>query len=317
MTTQVEFIRFPFSVISGDIIEGHAVARGRQSFAPTKRIQRTKVTVEEEEPPPPTFSEEELEAAKEEAYRHGFEDGEKKGLAYAQSDVAKIEQAALDQVPHIIEQMKSIFASYNQFAVEQKQSLPQLSLALAKKICGDLPPEYLLEQVVHYTTECIEQMLGEPELHVYVHPALTDRVEQRLAQQFANSHEPGDVLIHSDDALALSDCRVEWRAGGMEYVHGTILEQLETLVASISHSAGQRDDAAPANHEEPVLDDVVSDAIAQQLADDDIPPIPEDPQPTANEEIHTAGEQGSVIIPDNDAADSPSDDTTPPTNNES
>lgn len=296
-----EFERFPFAIASGTIDAASIIAR-ESGFIPTRRIQQIiDEVVEEAPPPPPTYSEEELQAAKEDAYRDGFNDGEKKGLAFAQSEIANIEQAALEQIPQIIEQMQSAFATYEQFASQQKQVLPQLALALAKKICGHLPPEHLLEQVVRHTTECIEVMLGEPQLHVFVHPSLCDKVEERLASHFANHHEPGDVIIHADGALAMSDCRVEWKSGGMEYSHDAVLAQLDELVAGISSqdvtvkSVSAEDIALVTEDIEPELNDVVSEAIAQQLSVDDIPPIPEDPAPR---EPMQAAEQSHMIVPD-------------------
>ena len=305
---QVEFERFPFS-ITGLGAEADGTVIGRDTFVPTKRVEKI-IKKEEEElpPPPPTFSEAELEQAKEEAYRKGFNDGENKGKSWADSEIAKTEQAALELTPKIIEHAAELFERYNQFATEQKEAALQLSLTIAKKITNSLPDEHFFEQVAQHTIKCTEKMLGEPEIHIYVHPTLSDKMEQRLASHFASSHEPGDVIIHSEATLELFDCRIEWASGGMEYKHGSVQKQLEEIIEDFSQSIAsqppkqetpqvtpenaeaaineQQDKAStdgdvptqPETIEEDVpVNDAVANAIASQLADDNIPPIPELP----------------------------------------
>lgn len=292
--TQAGFERFPFLVASGDAATGEIIAR-EKTFVATRRIEKViEVVQEEEPPPPPTFSEEQMREAEEIGYRKGFDDGEKKGLAHAESEIAKIEQAALDVLPSVKTQMKSVLTHYNLFLREQQQALPKLALALAKKLYGDLPPEHLLEQLTGHVTSCLEMMLGEPELHVYVHPDIGDKMEERLAAHFANSHEPGDVLIHKDAALKLGDCRVEWLTGGMEYRSGEVLAKLETIVNDLSNSAVSNPQHTLINLDgDPELNDAVAGAIAGQLADDEIPPIPQ----TAIEPANGTAEHTNIVDP--------------------
>lgn len=299
--TRAEFERFPFSFTGTNIAPGELIARDK-SFIPTRHIQNIiEEVAEEEEPPPPTFSEQELKEAEEIAYRKGFDDGERKGLSFAQSEVAKIEQAALDMLPNLTRQMQQILAHYTEFTGQHKQMLPKLSLAIGKKLYGELPPEHMVSQLEKHTIACIEVMLGEPELHVHVHPDLSDIMEQRLAAHFANSHEPGDVLIHKDEKLALSDCRIEWRTGGMEYSANKIMHQLEALVESISASATNDHQVTLLNTDGEDNSDVshaVAGAIAGQLAKDEIPPIPEDPMDKSNPTGGNGIAQTTHITPD-------------------
>ena len=318
---QAEFERFPFSLTGLDPEAGGTII-GDKTFIQTKRIQKIIKKVEEDlPPPPPTFNEQELQEAKEEAYRRGFNDGENKGKSWADSEIAKTEKAALALTPKIIEHAEELFERYNQFAIEQKEAALQLSLAIAKKMTASLPDEHFFEQVAQHTIECTEKMLGEPEIHIYVHPTLSDKMEQRLAKHFANSHEPGDVIIHAEEALAQLDCRIEWASGGMEYKQGSVHAQLKEMISDLSQSmaAQQASDAAADNSSEDLetqpsdnvaaanagarafsvpprggasanaptqpeapkpdapIDNAVADAIASQLADDQIPPIPELP----------------------------------------
>lgn len=270
-----------------------------KDFVPTTRPKaKEEIVKEEEPPPPPTFSEAELQAAKEEAYRKGFNDGEKTGKAYAHSDIAKTEQACMEIMPHLAAQIKTMASQYNQFVLEQKTLLPQLTLAIAQKILGDVPPEHLAEQISQKVIACVEAMLGEPEIHIYVHPQLSDVIESRLAKHFANSHEPGDVLIHADDAIPLTDCRVEWRNGGMTYSPGQALSKMQTIIDEMCQSVAH-------THEEMTVPDVdvdinaaVKDAIDRQLAYDDIPPIPESAPEAEASASKDAATHNQPITPD-------------------
>lgn len=211
---------------------------------------------EELPPPPPTFNEAELQAAKDESYRSGFIDGEKKGLAVAESEMAQVDRQIHALMKPLSETMLSVFRHYDHFVLQQKQATAQLAGAIAKKIAGEALRESPLPNIEQVCIRCIEQMLGEAEMHIYVHPALADQLEEKLVKHFSRSHEPGNVLIHKDDGCDTRSCRIEWKHGGLHYDPASIMSAMDQLVAGIAGATAQmHEEITPTNilHDLPAL----------------------------------------------------------------
>jgi flagellar assembly protein FliH len=230
----MQFERITLKPFTAGVVVNSDVAT-RKVFVPQYgRRHVVEEPVEELPPPPPTFSEAELQAAREEGYRNGFNDGEKKGLAFAESEIAMVDKNIHALMQPIADKVVGLFVHYDQFIKQQKQSMPSLAFAIAKKVAGEALQQHALANIEHVSMQCIDRMLGEPELHIYVHPTLSDALEAKLIKHFAGSHEPGDVLIHKDEALDLSACRIEWKHGGLNYNPSDILAEMERTTAGIA-----------------------------------------------------------------------------------
>lgn len=235
-------------------------------------------------PPPPTFSEAELKAAEQDGYRKGFLEGEKQGKLFAESEIAMIEKNTHALLQPLAEQILSMFAHYNQFIMLQKKNLPKLALAIAQKASKETMSHQAILHVESTTIACIERMLGEPELHVYVHPELSDALEDKLARHFANSHENGDVLIHKDEKMLLGACRIEWKNGGLEYTPETFWNNMHTLIESVAAAELQ-------THEEINADSVLNQLETVAIPDHAAPSEAEtvaDIQPELEAEVNAA-----------------------------
>jgi len=254
----MQFERITLRAFTPGVVVNSDIAT-RKVFVPQYGRRHMEEALKEElPPPPPTFSEDELQAAREEGYRRGFNDGEKKGLTFSESEMAIVDKNIHELMQPIAEQVVALFAHYDQFIVQQKQSMPSLAFIIAKKVAGEALQGNALANVEHVARQCIDRMLGEPELHIYVHPTLSDILEIKLTKYFASSHEPGDVLIHKDDALELSACRIEWKHGGLTYDPATILEEMERTAAGIA--------AAEAHmHEEITAETVLLSAPSREV----------------------------------------------------
>lgn len=247
-------------------------------------------------PPPPTYSEAELQAARDDGYRKGFNDGEKQGLSVAQSEMAMVDQNIRELMQPLAEKLHMLFVHYDQFILAQKQSTPLLAGAIAKKIAGDALHAAPMANIEHKCIECIDQMLGEAEIHVYVHPSLSDALEDRLVKHFAQSHEPGNVLIHKDEALETSACRIEWKNGGLQYNPTNLMAQMDTLVLGI------------AGAEEHTHEAVTPENIADKV---ELPPLAVNESHTSETVAETDGmAANSAALEDNDevALEAPSAD---------
>lgn len=190
-----------------------------------------------EPPPPPTFTEAELKNAEQEGYRKGFLEGTKEGQLQTQSEHAEIERLLTGAVEQLYAQVQGVITEYNRFVEMQKEELPRVALAIARKVAGvalDTNPLPLIESLV---IACVERMLGEPHLTVTVNDRLSDMLETRLIAHFEHSSEPGEISIQGDANFAPGDCRIEWAGGKAEHNTEQLWQQMQAIIQEMVESA--------------------------------------------------------------------------------
>jgi flagellar assembly protein FliH len=108
--------------------------------------------------------------------------------------------------------------------------LPDLALAIAKKIIGRELKHTPLSALRETVVECVSRLIDEPRIIIYVHSELMQPMQTELRQIAQNEGFPGVLEVRSDDQLAQTDCRIEWRNGLVERQLGQLLSQVETLL---------------------------------------------------------------------------------------
>ncbi len=160
-------------------------------------------------PPEPTFSREELAAAE----AKGREEGHAAGLAEAVS--AHDEQVA-KTLAAISETLAALLAAKDAMMREGERETVELTRSIIGKLFPTLQKCDGLAEVVTLVGACLRESVSEPRLVVRVPDALFEKAQQRLTPMTAATGFPGKLIILADEALAGSDCRVEWADGGAE-----------------------------------------------------------------------------------------------------
>lgn len=184
-------------------------------------------------PPPPSFSEAEMKQAEQDGYRKGFGEGEKEGKLIAQSAQAQADRAICDVLEPLTGNIQKLFDDYNAFVSTQKAALPPVALAIARKVAGkslEGDPLPVIEQAV---TACLDQLLGEPSITITVHESIATALETRIGEYFAGSQDPGEINIEGDADIAPTDCRIEWKKGGMARDTARLWQEMETIIQGI------------------------------------------------------------------------------------
>ena len=188
-------------------------------------------------PPPPSFSEEDMHAAKQEAYRKGFDDGVREGHAQAQNEQAEIDRQINAHIERFASAVGPLLADYHRFVLEARQTTPSLALAISRKITADVLSEQACALVEAVTRQCCQAMLGEPKLKVTVPAGWKPTLEAKLMQLAASQSPAADMVVCADEALAPTDCRVEWQHGFMERNTEKLQALVEKTIADMVASA--------------------------------------------------------------------------------
>lgn len=218
-------------------------------------------------PPPPTFSEAEIKAAEQDGFRRGFLEGTKEGQMQAQSEQATVNEQLTGTVAQLASELHVLLADYTQVIAEQKAEMPKLALAVARKVAAKALSENAAALVEATVMECVERILGEPQIVVTVAAPLAASLEHRLIAHFAGNQDPGEITIQGSPDMGLSDCRIEWAGGRAERNSAALWQDIEAIIDDMV--AGGR----PAK---PIKEAPAADAIVET------PPI--EPTPDSNPE---------------------------------
>lgn len=186
------------------------------SFDPEVRRpepRRPEPAPEPEAPPPPSFSEQELEAAREAAFREGLEQGREQALAEAREAAEAAGARALTLLAERLKQaLEQLDAQREAATVEVLGS----AMAVLRKLFPLLGERHGLTEIEGLVRGCLERLHEEPRVVVRAPDALLDALRGRMDELKLEAAYEGRVVLLADDGLGPADARIEWADGGAE-----------------------------------------------------------------------------------------------------
>ena len=231
--------RFNFPEFFEGVAPGVTAAGTKQFFAnPSKERVRPA--------PPRIITEDDLKAAERDGYKKGFVEGVEDGRKQAQS-----EQHATDlQVESLLEgftaQVAPMFDDYRNMALELKEHMPKMALAVAKKVAAQALDEQSHELIYSMVSNACETMLHEPKITITVHESIADTLALKLKHLAERMPAATQLIIMRSPDMVVSDCTIEWQHGSLERSTQHICKQIEATIdnliaASVRDSKQQLD----------------------------------------------------------------------------
>lgn len=172
-----------------------------------------------------TFGQEEVDqmvlAAEEKAYERGFK--------AAISEQEKVQTMLLDSMNN---RLMTILADVNTQGSEQEQNALRFAVSLVKKMLPSLESEVAVKEVENFVTENFKNFAKEANLSFSFHPDMIGYIAPQLSKIAERNDFEGKIAIHKDANLSLSDCKVEWKNGGVERSVSHSLSQVDNLLDS-------------------------------------------------------------------------------------
>jgi flagellar assembly protein FliH len=181
---------------------------------------------EEEEETLPTFSEEELEAARDEAFQSGL----KAGLQEALTGIEQKVSATLDVLVTSIGRIGEKQTQANELISRETM---ELAVAAVRKLFPRLAERGGKEEVEKFISDIMSRLLEEPHLNINVSEALRAEIQRHLDDVSQRIGFTGKITISSDNTLGPADCRVKWSEGEAEKLTESILREIEALAGSL------------------------------------------------------------------------------------
>lgn len=174
-------------------------------------------------PAAPTFSEEEMAAARKQAYDKGKHDGVAEALA-------GIEQKISVSLNKIGNEVGSLFSTQRTNNDALAQDAAHLALAVAKKLFPRLHETHGLGEIVGVTEEILAHLIREPRLVVLVNEMHADTLRTRLLDFLGKRGFSGNLELRGDSTLGAGDCRIEWMGGDAARNTATLFAEIETVI---------------------------------------------------------------------------------------
>ena len=170
-----------------------------------------------------TYTEDEmkemLRQAEETAYNRGVED--------IKNSIEEKQNILLEDIKN---QLMTIFASLDEKKSSLETSALKFAVSVIEKILPTIEKERAEKEIKNFLSENFANFSSQEALSFSFHPDVLSHVSgsiRRLAEQ--NDFE-GKISVHKDPTLGLSDCRVEWKSGGVERKASSIMDKVKKLI---------------------------------------------------------------------------------------
>jgi len=189
-----------------------------------EEVEEEKGDSEADQPGPeimiPMFSEEDLEAARQEGFNIGKENGSTETLA-------GIENTISDALSRIADQISELFNRQSEF----NQEITSESILLIKNVNRKLFPvmnkQGALDEVVEFSQDLLSKFLTEPRITIRVHEEIAEPLKQRVLQFLEGRNFHGDLMVSGNEDISAGSCQVEWSSGSAERNPEMLLSEIE------------------------------------------------------------------------------------------
>jgi len=224
---------------------------------------------------PPTFTVEEMEAAKEEAYARGRQEGMDDAMAGIEQQVARTLDAVFSRLPKVFEQHKA-------WSREIETDAARLGIAVIRRLAPELVKEKELPEVEAVIREAFGFLTEQPKVMIRVSKDLEEALSGKVELMASRVGYEGQVVLVGDPELPVDDCRISWQAGAVERSLDDVWSQIDQIVGRVLTGAPSRErGSAPA---EPAPEPAGAPADAPVEPTDHPEPAADDPAPAGDVE---------------------------------
>lgn len=183
----------------------------------------------EPEPEPETqiietgYSESELAEAVKKAEAEAYE----KGYNAAVDENARQQNILLEDIKN---QLMMIFAGLDDKKSEVESSSLKFAVQAVRKILPTLEKERAEAEVKNFLADNFANFAMQESLSFAFNPDMVPSVASGLSRLAEQNDFEGKIAVHKDKSLGLSDCRVEWKNGGVERNASKMLNKIEALI---------------------------------------------------------------------------------------
>jgi flagellar assembly protein FliH len=173
----------------------------------TSKTCEGKANQEDSEGGVPTFSQADVDAAREEGFAAGKEEGIRAAANTTQHRIT-------ESLTALMERLSELFRMQDEANTDTARNAITVAITIARKMFPDLASRNALGEVERAAEMAMEKMLNDSPVVVRVNPELRHPLAERIDAHTAGTAAEGRVTVSGDADLPVGDCRIEWRDGG-------------------------------------------------------------------------------------------------------
>ncbi len=177
----------------------------------------------EANPPAPTFSEDEMLAAKAQAWAEGHAAG-----------LAEAEQSQAAKLNTLTENLAAEISGIHIHQDVANERLAADACELGVRVSKHLLPAYAekhgLDEVRSVLTECFENLAHSAKIVITTAPENRETLEEHVQNLAARSGFEGRLLLLEDNSLGPAEISVNWDGGGLERSEEMIWNRLDQVM---------------------------------------------------------------------------------------
>lgn len=177
------------------------------------------------------FSQEDLDAAKQEAFTQGKLEGQAEGHKAAWDEAMhSIEKQTADGLELILEQLRALTPIAAETAEKSYAAAVELAMAVCRKVVPTLCKEHAADEIRLLLEKNFHFLKEEPKITVKLNPSMADAVKPYIAKLVKQESFAGKVAVVRDADVCAGNCKIEWKHGGLERTAQDVLKQTEELL---------------------------------------------------------------------------------------
>lgn len=177
------------------------------------------------------FSQEELDAAKQQAFTQGKLEGQAEGHNAAWNEaMASVEKQTADNLELILEQLRALAPVAVETAEKSYAAAVELAMAVCRKVVPTLCKEHAADEIRLLLEKNFHFLKEEPKITVRLNPSMADAVRPYIADLVKKESFAGKVAVVRDESIPAGNCKIEWKHGGVERTAQDVLKQTEELL---------------------------------------------------------------------------------------
>ena len=162
--------------------------------------------------------------------------GKAKGKTIAGQSLAATEKAKEELLLQIDLSLKALVDEYTNLEQEAEASAMQIAIHAINKILPTLEQDVAKREVEAFLEDNFGNFRKETSLSFSFHPEMAAQIAPLLSKLADKNDFEGKIAVHKDINLGLSDCKVEWKSGGVERSSAQITEKIIHNLTKIFHT---------------------------------------------------------------------------------
>jgi flagellar assembly protein FliH len=163
------------------------------------------------------------EDAEAQAHRKGFALGQAQARGEVSQRIAATLSVIADGLSRLDHALGGIEARLETEAVE-------VAVAVAAKLAPELIAREPFAEISALANECFHQLVSAPHIVIRVGADIYDEAKDKLEEIARSKGFEGRLVVLSDDAIAVGDCRIEWADGGVNRDQAATLSAIDDVV---------------------------------------------------------------------------------------